>query len=552
MESAGLAMSVTSSFGVCKAGYKFIRSMKNASSSTVRAQCKCEIEEARFLLWGRSWGLVDDTGALLPTAHIESKLAKESVSITRLVAKILAEIATILGGMDSIKEKYALEATVTAGDKQNISDTVRYESSYSMTLKRKITWSTGDKESFLALAVELRDLNSGLYSLLPMKTQSLLSDALSTEILCTKSTQTDIEMIKEISEEDEPKLSSAAGLKLLGLDVSADDAMWSSLPTTKMPKAAFRVQTSEFGVSETRTSSAMIRPVSYATHVPGEGRDPATVMIEWKPYDQRAGVSRAYVTAMRADSLCRLLRKFSSISLGVLSCMGFFDDIATGCFGFAFKLPQCPLYGTVSQPLTLNHLIGNQPSLPPLEDRFRLSSVLARTLIAFHCSEWLHKDFSSKNILLGTSPGDTSKPDLTRPYVIGFTYSRPDDHEGISSEIRQPAADEPFYQHPSLTPNNGRVAPRYCKAFDLWALGCVLLEVGLWRRLDDLWKPKYSETRDKWVDRLKKNWTRELRGRCGGTYEEVVNICLDAHDVVPSSQSYPFWDILAKLDSLHV
>lgn len=538
MEPTSLALSVMSTFSACKAGYKFLRSIQDASSSTSRVQCKCEIEEARFLLWGRSWDLVDDAGVALPADRVEAKLARESGAIVRLVGKILGEIAAILGDVDFIKEKYAFETTVTTR---------------SMTLKRRITWSARDKESFHSLVAELRELNGGLYSLLPTKSQSLLSDALSAEMLSTKGTQTAIEMIKEASEEDEPQLSSAAGLKLLGLATNANDAIWNSLPSTKMPKAAFRLPTSESEIFQSSDLSAMIRSVSYAIHEPANNKNAAAVMIEWKPYDQRAGASRAFVTAMRADSLCRLLCTFSaSKCLGVLPCLGFFDDTSTGCFGFAFSLPQDKLWGTASRPWTLNHLIGTQPSLPPLELRFKLASVLARTLMAFHCSEWLHKEFSSKNILLGADPHDTSKPDLTRPFIIGFTYSRPDDHEGISSEIRQPTGDEPLYQHPGLTPSDGRPAPRYCKGFDLWALGCVLLEVGLWRRLDDLWKPKYSGARDKWADRLRRDWTRELSGRCGGTYEEVVRTCLGAHDVGLSSESTLFWDVVSKLDGLHV
>lgn len=560
MEPASLTLSIVSAFGACKAGYKFIHAIQNASSSIVRIQCRCEMEEARFLLWGRSWGLIDDTGLLLPTEHVDSKLMRGSVPIAQLTVKLLEEIVTVLGSIDSVKNKYTQEATATVdlspiesprSGHRSVSDTFRRKAS-SMTLKRRITWSARDKESLTTLVTELHELNDGLYSLLPTNARSLLSDALSAEMLSTKNTQPEIEMVQEISEKDEPVLSSAAGLKLLGLDTHLDDAMWNSLPGTRMPKAVFRFQTFDSETSQDISVPTRATSTSYAMHEPAGGGESTAVLIEWKPYDQRAGVSRAYIIAMRADMLCRLLRKFSSTCLGVLPCLGFFDEVSMGYFGFVFKLPQLPLYGSTSQPLTLNYLMGVQPSLPPLEDRFKLSSIIARTLMAFHCSEWLHKDFSSKNILIATNPHDTSKPDITRPYIIGFTYSRPEDHEGISSEIRQAAADEPLYQHPSLIPIAGQVAPRHSKAFDLWALGCVLLEVGLWRRLDDLWKPKYSESRDKWAERLRRNWTRELRGRCGGTYEEVVNTCLDAHEIIATSQSHLFWNIVSKLESLHV
>jgi Prion-inhibition and propagation len=559
MEPVGLAISIAGSFRICTEGYKFITSIKHASSSAVRIQCKCEIEEARFLLWGKSWGLVDESGALLPAANVKSKLVKEPITMSRLVAKTLSEIETILGGTAALKKKYGMADTIAAEVTnsrtfnevdERISTPVSHDTG-SMSLKRRITWSACDKESFQALVAELRELNSSLYLLVPMRSQSLLSEALNAEILFTRDSLQDLEMIKEVSEQEDPKLSGAVELKLLGIKTNSHDAPWNVLPSAKVPKAWFKFQIPD-GMSDFHRSVST-RSVSYGSYTPGGSGDSVPVMIEWKPYDPRAVGSQAFVIAIRADGLCRLLHKFSATSLSVLPCLGFFDDVAKGCFGFAFKLPQIPLYGAPSQPVTLNSLICSQPNLPPLEDRFELSSTLARTLFAFHCSDWLHKDFSSHSILLGTTPGDSSKVDLTRPYILGFTYSRPDDHEGVSSEIPQMDSDEPLlYQHPSLTSRVAQDAPRYCKSFDLWALGCVLLEVGLWRRLRDLWKPKYSENRSKWADRLKNGWVRELRGRCGGTYEDVVKSCLASYEEETMSPSHLFWNVVVKLDTLRV
>lgn len=98
-------------------------------------------------------------------------------------------------------------------------------------------------------------------------------------------------------------------------------------------------------------------------------------------------------------------------------------------------------------------------------------------------SNWLHKDFSSHNIVFTSSTGATEQADLAdlaRPFVLGFKYSRPEDHEGLSSEIRVHESDESrLYQHPNLSSLDSRnAAPRYCRMFDVYALGCVLLEIG--------------------------------------------------------------------------
>jgi hypothetical protein len=546
MEPVSLALGIVGSFQICAEGYQFITSIKHASSDAARIQCKCEIEEARFLLWGKSWGLVDESGALVIASNVQSKLIKEPVAMSRLVAKILSEIETILGTTGVLKSKYGIFGSV--GPEHRTDDSYH---AGSMNLKRRITWSARDKESFQALVRELRDLNSGLYSLLPTKSQTLLSEALNTEILLARKAPKDLETVKEVSEQENPALKGAAELKSLGIEADSTDVSWNILPSAKLPKAWFRFSSLPDTLDTCRNPVA--RTVSCAFYSPNGSGDPFPVMIEWRSYDPHAVGSRAFILALRADGLCRLLHKFSTTALGVLPCLGFFDDVAVARFGIAFQLPKVPLYEKASQPITLNAIIHSHPRLPPLEDRLRLAATLARTIFAFHCSDWLHKDFSSHNILLGTSPENSSVADLTRPYVIGFKYSRPDDPEGLSSQIQQTSLDEHLlYQHPYLLVQAGQDTPRYCKTFDLWALGCVLLEIGLWRRLLDIWKPKYAEDRVKWADRLRNGWVEELHGRCGGIYRDVVKACLVSPEEVAKSPGQLFWDIVVKLESIQV
>ncbi|OAL39739.1 hypothetical protein AYO20_01136 [Fonsecaea nubica] len=554
MDPASLALSILTSYRLCTEGYKVIVSMRHASTSAIRIQCKCEIEEARFLLWGKSWGLVDDLSVFRSTPNVQLKLVKEPVAISQLVAKILSEIENILGNATGLKKKYGLSdllRTETANE-EDASEEPALEPNYtgSMSLKKRISWSTRDKSSFEELVADLRELNNGLYSLVPIRSQSLLTEALNAEILPAKDQPRDLEILKEVSEQADPQLSDAVELKLLGLKANSCETTWNANASVKLSKAGFRFQTPD-GLSE-HSDNLASSSMSYASFTPKGADTGVPVLIEWKPYDPRATGSRAFVIALRAEGLCRLLEKFSATSLSVPSCLGFFDDVDGGRFGFTFPLPQTPLYGGLLQPANLNDLISGQPALPPLEDRFKLASTLARTLFAFHCSEWLHKDFSSHNILLGTLPGNNSSADLTQPFVVGFTYSRPEDHEGVSSEIRQTQSlKHLLYQHPSLLLHSTPVAPRYCKAFDLWSLGCVLLEIGLWRRLKDLWKPKYAENPTTWTDRLRNVWVGELRGRCGGQYEHVVTRCLSASEQDFESSGL-FWEIIGKLEELRV
>ncbi len=44
----------------------------------------------------------------------------------------------------------------------------------------------------------------------------------------------------------------------------------------------------------------------------------------------------------------------------------------------------------------------------------------------------------------------------------------------------------------------------------------------------------------------------ELRGRCGGTYEDVVKSCLASYEEEPMAPGHLFWNVVAKLDTLRV
>merc|ERR1711881_7868 len=60
--------------------------------------------------------------------------------------------------------------------------------------------------------------------------------------------------------------------------------------------------------------------------------------------------------------------------------------------------------------------------------------------------------------------------------------------------------------------------------FDIYGLGLILLEIGLWVPLSDVFKQKY--TLDDFRKRLETVWVRKLANRCGSLYQSVVKECL--------------------------
>jgi hypothetical protein len=117
------------------------------------------------------------------------------------------------------------------------------------------------------------------------------------------------------------------------------------------------------------------------------------------------------------------------------------------------------------------------PVLPPLEDRIQLARSLATGLLQLHSISWLHKNLNSASLLIfNTQAG----PDVTKPMFAGFGLGRPSKPSTKTIDLRAVKPEFEIYQHPEL-----RVAAhrRYEKRFDIYSLGMLLLEIGIWQSL---------------------------------------------------------------------
>lgn len=194
---------------------------------------------------------------------------------------------------------------------------------------------------------------------------------------------------------------------------------------------------------------------------------------------------------------------------------------------------------------SLATLISSDAPTPDLDVRFRLARTLAVALWSCHSLDWLHKSLCPANVLFfssssssssssstaaasTTNGGDkasTSARALSTPYLAGFESSRPEHLDEMSvappsfsalaltrstsssasvptltpspsqsdtalapdAPPTTPQATHPrtttlatalLYRHPS---SQGLHRAPFRKAFDIYALGLVLLEIGLWR-----------------------------------------------------------------------
>ena len=258
------------------------------------------------------------------------------------------------------------------------------------------------------------------------------------------------------------------------------------------------------------------------------------------------------------------------VYVGAMELLGWFQDPHQSRYGLVYRTPNHVasekshhhLMSHMSQAQQSANLLcflqhgGNTETLnmPSLEDRFRLAYNLASSLYHFHAQGTTHRNLSSNNVIFffhGPPRGCTKEPEpwkegaIRKPFLASFDQSDEDAQDG---------QEEPFissiYRHPR-TSRGQRSA--YKPAYDLYSLGIILIEIGLWMPISRLWKTRYS--RSDFKVRLQSVYIKKLVAKCGTTYMRVVESCLRAADESSRDRTRParprtdiYWDAVKPLE----
>ena len=106
-------------------------------------------------------------------------------------------------------------------------------------------------------------------------------------------------------------------------------------------------------------------------------------------------------------------------------------------------------------------------------------------------------------------------------------------------------------RHPRSVSGLGVRGP-YCKSYDVYSLGLVLLEIGLWKVLEKYHRPHYSAER--WRDRIVLPvLVPELGNKTGRRYRDVVERCLTAPVELSSAEAGELMEyVVSTLESINV
>ncbi|EFW15606.1 hypothetical protein D8B26_002296 [Coccidioides posadasii str. Silveira] len=302
------------------------------------------------------------------------------------------------------------------------------------------------------------------------------------------------------------------------------------------------------------------------------------ILVEFSPILMEMQNSPVLPKKQRLDHLSQTLKRLvenARVShLGLLKFLGYFVDMAHSRYAFVYQmptdipsLPRQPSYPIQPKPLVSLLLSGIDPQdtpVPNLEIRFRLAYSLVLAVLHMRSQNLIHGNLNSNNILIfpgvevsNTGAVDNFPADFRHPYLTSPALFDSEDKnsppEPLSSSM---------YRHPD---DRRIITDQSAWAYDLYSLGLVLLEIGLWTPISRLWKMKYTNAMFK--SRIENVYIKKLGAKCGGAYLQTVQLCLDAPNFhlstspmedlslrVPQTYHYPWnepskaneWDTFSK------
>ncbi|KAF5667504.1 het-s domain-containing protein [Fusarium denticulatum] len=235
-------------------------------------------------------------------------------------------------------------------------------------------------------------------------------------------------------------------------------------------------------------------------------------------------------TRSRLNGLVALLQQPKGQVFRIPKCIGWRFLPSTREIAFIFESPGAPR----TQPQSLLRLFDDPGIKPSLQDKFNLAHNLATSISQLQMVQWVHESFRSENILFflpsptqdGPRNGRESVANsLDNPWILGFDFSRPESF--FSHGFPDTNPDRDIYRHPN---RQGRPTMTFSKWHDIYSLGVVLLEIGLWEPAIQQQHPRdlFSVMRnpENIRERLTKVARRRLPAKVGGKYTELVVACL--------------------------
>jgi hypothetical protein len=496
-------------------------------------QAQLLIQETLFKRWGDGVGLTkgsvedvderlkrDGEGSLFQAVVVALSSAKQVLSDTEKLKKSygLEGSDERTGGGQLLVElqgMYLVDSAVVVEDYQRRKDEAE-KMQIRVGIMQKLKWVIKDKEKFGKWVERLTGLNNGLYSLIEPLEASILAKAVVGELLRTL----DLARLRVLctAAKTTSNASDVASLGALRQRAVEITRFPDSIPDMELPGTSKGLTLFSAGRGERRTVG------SYQGEKNGTPEPTKLVLVEWKIIESNLTGQEKEILDTTTNSLAFFLNHNNkSEGLRSLTCIGVTKPVSQSAesirYGLVYDLPGKST--EKKPPLSLFEMLRDDKNEIDLGNKFLIAQVLVQSLHELHVANWLHKAICSENVLFirqSGASGPRGQISASSVYLAGYEFSRP----GRLRDPTQPAGDvvRSVYAHPAY--RGGDI--KYRRLFDIYSLGVVLLEIGLWQNAATSVRP--GLTANNIQELLIESCEEELGPAMGRVYRNAVHCCL--------------------------
>jgi hypothetical protein len=500
----------------CFSGFTLLYKASSASRDLSTIRVMIQLEQHKLDSWAIEVGLFDEE----PVLNVNSNDAAQ-------IPRILQQLEVLLTDVKRLKSTYKLDVEIAAEqqlcDVPDMLDTIarppwqdRFGSSAAkvllegQTMLRKLRWVSVDEERVRKLLEQVRYFLGELRDYLDRAKRMGLENRVEMIYRIHLSQSTNQQYLSFASEDRDPtalgpSLNAAAKLRQKGLmlglleGVSTSEGIEMSIRSrTESTTSLTRLQRLNSGaLASMKLSKRNLRVESLSRDVLRQLAyyNDELVMLEWRLVEATAYEG----SKSRVNKITHLLHELTDPSFHSLQCIGFLEDPDMRRYGFVHVIPD-PTVSSLNvrnssqngdatrfpiSIITLQDFFDTM-GCPSLNVRFQIAITIIESVMQLHTTGWLHKGLRSGNIVIlkpATSiPGDPEDLLQLQMYLTGYTYARSDD-PSESTEPSPAQIDAELYRHP-LSLGSSRT--RYRMGFDLFSVGCILLEIALWSSLSKI------------------------------------------------------------------
>lgn len=514
---AGLASLTIQLFDGCVKGFVLLAAAQEFGSKGDVLRCQLEWEHLRLDIWARTVGLFKTPPEL-------------NVSYPPIVPDTLRNLEQLLTNAAKLRSDYGLDLSITDEElkevqapkrafgrildkvkPQFVNDTAKVYSRRN-SVWRKVKWGSMDAAKLRTLLQDIGYFNTQLQSLLHPIDQVLSKrdvDGVMRRVITRAPDRALLESISGLLTTVDGAIAASARLRQKGflLELVEQPSPHSSGTATpdSQRTLALPTKSSEYqhlspagGIrdlqmqKDAKLLSLDQLQSSFITSREVTVYDGRSVIVEWKDVDKALESKLKY----RIAKVASLLASMRNPAFHSLACFGFLKDPRSGRYAYLFEPPSFAPPGSMNSATSqgntnpafsmksLDQLFSLPMLRPSLNQRLKIATDLTETVLQLHTAGWLHKCIRPDNVLFFASSAKAwdSINEVPSVYLSGYEYARAD-NPLESTEDPSMLRHARLYRHP-LSLGQGRAS--FTKRFDLYSLGCVLLEIGLWAPLQTI------------------------------------------------------------------